>query len=101
MEKNKKRVPIYIDRDFRTKYIQDPKTGLMKGRKRVKGFGDRTAVRRVDGVKKEEIIGYIKTKKGKTYRTGNIVGRVPRHRRRNKKTGKKYPVREHKRKIKK
>jgi len=48
--KKKKIIPkkwIYVDRDYRTRAIQHPKTGKMMGRKRVTGVGDRTAVRRV------------------------------------------------------
>jgi len=62
MAKKRKKIPTYIDYDTRTIYIQDKKTGLMKGRKRVRGFGDRTAIRRIkakriDGYRKGEILG--------------------------------------------
>jgi hypothetical protein len=48
--KKKKRIPkkyIYVDRDFKTTYVQNKKTGKLRGRKSVKGRGDGTAVRRV------------------------------------------------------
>lgn len=38
---------LYIDKDYRTHYLQDSSTGKMKGRKRVPGRGDGTAVLRV------------------------------------------------------
>ena len=47
----------YVDKDFNTIYVQKP-SGLMAGRKTVKGKGDKTAVIR-------------------SYRTGRIVGRSP------------------------
>ena len=52
MKKRKKRkrklkALVYTDQVFRTVAGRDKKTGKFKGRKRVKGFGDRTPVRRV------------------------------------------------------
>ena len=50
MAKKKRKISksfIYVDRDFGTIATQNPKTGKMTGRKRVGGFGDKTAVRRV------------------------------------------------------
>ena len=38
---------IYIDMDYGTRSVQHPKTGKMMGRRKVRGLGDRTAVRRV------------------------------------------------------
>jgi len=49
-KKKRKTIPkswIYVDKDYGTKAIQHPKTGKMMGRTKVKGLGDRTAVRRV------------------------------------------------------
>lgn len=60
-KKRKVRVFVYTDQVFHTTYLQDKKTGKMRGRKYVKGLGDRTAVRRV--------------RKGP--RAGQIFGRTP------------------------
>ena len=40
---------VYIkkQRKYKTKYIQIKKTGLMHGRRKVRGMGDKTGVRRV------------------------------------------------------
>ncbi len=67
MTKKKKRKKakyvVYVDRDFKTRYIQDKKTGRMEGRRGVKGFGDRTAVKRIrkNGPRGGEIVGRTKT----------------------------------------
>jgi len=48
-KKRKRRISkkyLYVDKDFKTTYIQSKKTGKMVGRKRVKGRGDSTAVLR-------------------------------------------------------
>jgi len=63
-------------RVYNTRYIQSKKNGLMKGRKRVKGKGDKTGIRRV---KKDFILvkgssgrrGHIR----KRYTDGMILGR--------------------------
>jgi len=63
-KKKKVRVPkkyIYLDQVSRTTFVQDKRTGKMKGRKRTKAPGDKTRVRRV--------------KKGKW--SGIILGRAP------------------------
>ena len=52
MAKKKIRYRTFVDRDFGTVYLMDKKTGRMKGRKSVKGFGDRTAILRVSSPKK-------------------------------------------------
>ena len=62
--KKKKAIPkkwIYVDKDYGTRAIQSKKTGKMMGRKKVKGVGDRTALRRV--------------KKGHP-QSGQIIGRT-------------------------
>ena len=49
-KKKKLKIPkayIIVDRDFRTRSVRDKETGKFLGRRRVKGYGDRTAVRRV------------------------------------------------------
>jgi len=38
---------VYVDRDFKTTFVQSKRTGKMMGRKRVPGYGDKTAVLRV------------------------------------------------------
>lgn len=44
----RKKIPYYIDVDTGTTYTQNKKTGQLTGRIKVdRGFGDRTAVRRV------------------------------------------------------
>ena len=49
---------LYIDKDYKTRAIQNPKTGKMRGRKRVSGRGDSTAVYRVkSGPRKGQIMG--------------------------------------------
>jgi len=61
MAKKKRKISrklLYIDKDFRTRSIQHPKTGKMRGRKRVPGRGDSTAVFRVkSGPRKGQIFG--------------------------------------------
>lgn len=61
----RKKIPTYVDYDFRTTYLQNPKTGEMQGRKAVAGRGDLTPVRRV-------------RKKYNGYEKGMILGRNPR-----------------------
>lgn len=89
MKKRKKRIPTYIDYDFGTTFIQDRK-GLMKGRKKVRGKGDSTAIKRVrkdfDGFKKGQIVG----------RTERIP--VRKHKRKSKR-GRVYKVHKHYRKV--
>ncbi len=75
--KKRKTIPVYIDSETGTIYIQDKRTGLMKGRKRVRGRGDGTKVLRADG-RGHRIIKRIKKKRSKRYRKGQIFGRVPR-----------------------
>ena len=49
---------LYVDKDYRTRSVQHPKTGKMMGRKRVPGRGDSTAVYRVkSGSRKGQIFG--------------------------------------------
>ncbi len=62
----------YIDRDFGTTSLRNPKNGQLKGRKRVKGPGDRTAIRR--GRKSGHILGRTKKikVKGSSTRRGYI-----------------------------
>ena len=76
---------VYIDYTTGTTFLQAKKTGLMKGRKKTKGMGDRTAIRRV--------------------KTGEIYGRTPaiptsvlvkKHKRRSKK-GRRHVVRKYRR----
>jgi len=84
----KKKIPVlsklpdgnYIrtEKSFKTVYIQNPKSGRMKGRKKVRGYGDKTAIRRVEKdfilVKKSKRArGHIR----KRYYKGQIIGRVP------------------------
>ena len=57
----KNRIPVFIDPVTRTRYIQS-KTGLMRGRKKVRGYGDRTSV--------------IRIRKGFDERGGEILGRT-------------------------
>lgn len=94
MAKKKKKIPVYIDYDTGTTFIQDTTTGLLRGRRPVRGFGDRTAVRRV------------KKNFGK-FESGQIVGRtnpikksvlVRKHAKKSKK-GKPVSVKSHKRRI--
>lgn len=58
----KRKIPVYIDYDTGTIFLQDKKTGLMEGRKKTSSLGDGTPVRRV------------KRKFGK-YDKGEIIGR--------------------------
>ena len=51
-KKRKIKYKIYIDRDFGTISTRDKETGRLTGRKSIKGFGDRTAIRRVSSPKK-------------------------------------------------
>lgn len=46
-KKRKVKVLLYTDMVYHTVYLQNKKTGRMEGRKYTRGFGDRTAVRRV------------------------------------------------------
>jgi len=47
----KVRYKLYVDKDFGTVSIRNPRTGKFLGRKSVRGIGDRTAVRRVSAPK--------------------------------------------------
>lgn len=52
---------LYVDKDFRTRSVQNPVTGKMKGRKRVPGRGDSTAIFRVkSGPRAGQIFGRTK-----------------------------------------
>jgi len=75
-------VPTRTDYQFKTRYKQDRKTGLLLGRDSVKGYGDYTPVKRVsrdvdvdrDGTidaKKGEIWGRESKEKGITYVKGS------------------------------
>ena len=83
---------IKRQRQYKTRAIQDKRTGLMKGRKRVRGYGDKTGIRRVErdfalvspskkikrrgGIRKISKKKALKqTKKYKVYEEGEIVGR--------------------------
>ena len=92
----KKKVTVWIDYDTSTTFIQNKKTGRMQGRRRVRGLGDRTAVRRVrrdfNGFKEGQILGRT------TRISKKKLAQVKPHKRRSKK-GKPVRVRKHKRKL--
>lgn len=50
--KKKIKYRVYIDRDFGTISTRNKKTGKLTGRRKVSGFGDKTAVRRIRSPKK-------------------------------------------------
>jgi len=69
------------ERSFGDKYIQDKKTGRMRGRKSVKGVGDRTGVRRV----KKPYIRVLRSKGRRGYVRkrrvrGQIIGKTKMYR---------------------
>lgn len=77
----KRKIPrnlIYVDKSFNTTYTQNKKTGKMTGRKRVSGYGDRTAVLRVKkGEYAGEIVGRTPTiRRASGRRRGTIVRRL-------------------------
>jgi len=65
-KKRKIRAITYTDKVYKTKFVQDKKTGKMRGRATVSGYGDRTAVRRVkSGSRAGQIFGRTKSIKVK------------------------------------
>ena len=93
---------IEIDKGFRTKYLQNTKTGLLQGRQgREKGHLPKLVVARIDNSPAASRVRRVKAKKG-VYgaHRGEIFGRsskVIKHKRISKK-GKTHTVRKHKRK---
>lgn len=86
------KIPVYTDYDFKTTFLQNPRTGRMVGRKKVRGAGDMTPVIRV-------------RRKFNGYEAGNILGRRKRisvnaYNRLSKK-GKRHSVKRHTRRKRK
>lgn len=105
----KQKIPkrlIILDSGFRTRFLQDKKTGRLVGRTgRDTDFGKlpKTVIARIDRSPAASKVRRVKSSKGKFAESaGEIIGRagiVKKYKRTSNK-GKRYPVRKHRRKLK-